>query len=828
MSISKDNELDNYGVWVKHSANSEENMDLKTDDLDKLDDLSLDLPDFPETDTFDDTDFSDMFKDDNQFSSEKDSLDTIDTTLTNDELENITNTTAIESSIEDTTTDLDLDSISELGDIPEFDDSNFDINSELADLDTKIEVPQMDTEEEPNFESFDMAPSFETTTDSESSDDDFSFGEDEEISLDDFMDEGFSDESVAAGNNGYEPGKEPTAQKSNESEEVSLDDFMDFMEETPKEQTEDIVDEKPLEMDIAFDESAETVMTEDNLSVESYDMDDDYDDAEISDSNEDVSFVETTSSEISTAEFGESEEIDLSDFGIDANAEETAVTQDVEASKAKEVIVDYDLSVGEEDNLSSAPIVNEIKDKKEESGAAATVIPEGSSVVETSLLQQIVSDLSSLKDEIDNLKKNLSDINNSNNIAEQELDIPEQEETSGGFFDSDDTDDTIALSGDELNNIMNTADFTEETVESATEETFNTTSDSVTEITEPQIQEDVVETPEESEEVEVVENDEPEIEETFANPDGIELSNEIGTDEVILAMDREEDDVVVDTEEEITEENSFNDIGFDDVASDEDSLTPIEIDSLDDGITSSIDEEPEIDDPDLVMDFDDSTLTEPDDLDNLSSEIDEDDSDLPEEISIPKDEILVESSEDNYFETIARTDEDTSIETTFDEVDSDATTESEDSFADVESFASTEDEFEEQTEVPTVEAVIEKESLGELIHENNDDFESDDFESADNIIEEDNFEISENAVEEQTEDDTIVSSFEQTEEIEPTVEPQSENKDELNSDLKAEIKSVLLYMDQLLENLPEEKIMEFAKSNEFTTYKKLFSDLGLS
>ena len=33
MSISKDNELDNYGVWVKHSANSEENMDLKTDDL---------------------------------------------------------------------------------------------------------------------------------------------------------------------------------------------------------------------------------------------------------------------------------------------------------------------------------------------------------------------------------------------------------------------------------------------------------------------------------------------------------------------------------------------------------------------------------------------------------------------------------------------------------------------------------------------------------------------------------------------------------------------------------------------------------------------------
>ena len=68
----------------------------------------------------------------------------------------------------------------------------------------------------------------------------------------------------------------------------------------------------------------------------------------------------------------------------------------------------------------------------------------------------------------------------------------------------------------------------------------------------------------------------------------------------------------------------------------------------------------------------------------------------------------------------------------------------------------------------------------------------------------------------------------ETEEIEPTVEPQSENKDELNSDLKAEIKSVLLYMDQLLENLPEEKIMEFAKSEYFDVYKKLFKDLGLS
>ena len=46
--------------------------------------------------------------------------------------------------------------------------------------------------------------------------------------------------------------------------------------------------------------------------------------------------------------------------------------------------------------------------------------------------------------------------------------------------------------------------------------------------------------------------------------------------------------------------------------------------------------------------------------------------------------------------------------------------------------------------------------------------------------------------------------------------------------MKQEIKSVLSYMDQLLENLPEEKIAEFARSEQFETYKKLFAELGLS
>jgi hypothetical protein len=41
------------------------------------------------------------------------------------------------------------------------------------------------------------------------------------------------------------------------------------------------------------------------------------------------------------------------------------------------------------------------------------------------------------------------------------------------------------------------------------------------------------------------------------------------------------------------------------------------------------------------------------------------------------------------------------------------------------------------------------------------------------------------------------------------------------------IKSVLLYMDKLLEDLPEAKITEFANSDFFKTYKNLFKELGL-
>ena len=50
----------------------------------------------------------------------------------------------------------------------------------------------------------------------------------------------------------------------------------------------------------------------------------------------------------------------------------------------------------------------------------------------------------------------------------------------------------------------------------------------------------------------------------------------------------------------------------------------------------------------------------------------------------------------------------------------------------------------------------------------------------------------------------------------------------LPGELKDDIKEVLRYMDQLLESLPEDKIQEFARSEHYEVYKKIFEELGIS
>ena len=879
MSKSDDNtnELESYGVWVKNSTGNSDNTETPADPSDELnlDDGGLDLPDF------DDSDFSDMFKEEPQ-GADSGSLDDFgsedDTTLSTDELANITDGFEVEQ--------VDAPAESDDLDLGDFGTDTNDIPSESSE-----EAPAFETEEA------DITDDFAST---ENSTEDFTSEStgDEEISLDDFMDGGFSDESVAAGNNGYEPGAEPSAQaaSSGETEELSLDDFMDgdsfdSAPDTPKE-SEPIEDEAPLDMDINFDDSADSVETEDNVSLDiSSDDDIDYD-------TEETEEVETE--EVSMDDFGSSftaeetaspspaassenintEDVDLSDFGIDANAEETPIVQDVEEAKNKEKIVDYDLSVGDE-STATAPVVNEIKsdtvdeasDVTEAPAAPAAAPSENTTSVDNSLLQQIVSELSNLKDEMNKLKSNLEEMKTQENnvspaaglaagaaglaagaaiaaAASSEADeIPEAKD-EGGFFSGDDEDETIALSFDELDNIMNTAEFSD-TVEEGTgeEESSEAVIEENTEESQPE-----VEIPAEPE-IEETAVTEPVVEETVAAEPAAEetVADSVAVEEIV----DEQDDTVIDesiipSELEIDEESDDVDSEIENAISDETDTSLDDI-NLDDNETSDFDfssdeklEEPKIDE--FIPDGNDELY---------------ENEELPDEISIPKeDDLLVESTSSDFMDSVKETsDDDTSSEFITEETDEidtidlpselpdniDASSEEaieetpEETIVEEETVEEAVDEpvVEEETiedDIPTVDKVLGdepviEENIEETVEENSVEAEDDSFSSVDSFSE-----ASEEAPEE-----TISSSasFAEVDNLDNTLsesnlaylnktEDENTSDNIANADLKQDIKSVLLYMDQLLENLPEEKIVEFAKSDEFVTYKKLFSELGLS
>lgn len=923
------NDLESYGVWVKNSKSSENDSQPSDDSLESLPD-------------FDDADFSDMFKDDSQFSTESAGNPT---------------------------------------------DSADDIPGPAKKSDDLPDFQEI-TADDFSFDASDNAPQNEKPDDSE----EIAFGEDEEISLDDFMDGGFSDESVAAGNNGFEPGKGPdAAAKPGETEELSLDDFMDgdfsvaVPEEAQKAQ-EEIIDEKPLEMDITFDDSADLVEREDNITIENDFSDDDYDSDTISESQteevsiDDFSFLSDSAPQSSPVEernppasSGEisTEEVDLSDFGIDASAEETPVTQDVEEAKNKEKVIDYDLTVGDE-NMSTAPVVNEIKqtassDKPENPEAQGQTVPANATVVENSLLQQIVSDLAGLKDEINKIKGTIAEMKSGEPHADISADasdepvIPADEDAnSGGFFDADDTDETIALSGDELSNIFSTAEFSEaDSTAPAPVEISEPESD----FEEPAVQsEETSESPAETSE-EIIESAEIEADNPAETPAEEIISEEIPEEEPDFEDDAgafelpDFEEPIVEDEplaEEVSGESVFEEPAAEEGIADAEPVFADEPSQEE----AAAQEHP-------AFDFEDEPLTEPDfdTIEEASETEQEDFSDLPEEISIPQpEELVVESVSSDFINSVADTtekdDEIPTVEKLLDEkfddepsadaeiaVEAETTeetpadnevspieeeisfdnepaleaeeaeteeisadtadvpvedevsfddepvlevekaaveepaaadeTQAEEEFADTEIFAGT-DELSEIESVP--EEPIAEETAAEQseVAQSEDAFaDVDVFEPVDepsepelqSMEEEPAAEISDEPASDDdftTTDDFIADEPEpvEAEEIAQNITTETpaeeffsevDNLDNkisdsnldyltakkeqaapaaddtaVSGDLKQDIKSVLLYMDQLLENLPEEKIIEFAKSQEFVTYKKLFNELGLS
>jgi hypothetical protein len=328
----------------------------------------------------------------------------------------------------------------------------------------------------------------------------------------------------------------------------------------------------------------------------------------------------------------------------------------------------------------------------------------------TELLMIIADELSSIKKEISTLKSELAGFKSAAPAESASADAAGTQNENSGFFSDDDTDETIALTGDELNNILITADFTEEKSEE-----------------EPTL---TVE-PEES---------------TIPDSDTVQTASGF---ESVGAIPTEEHEAEI---PETLPETIFDVPGFDGVENIEvshvntihDDVSYLEgSDTIEADLDNVAIEEPELE----IIDFEDEKLEEPE-LTEFNIDLTDMEKDFPAEQEIA-------------------------------------------------------------VEMPAADVTSLQEESGEPA--------LDEFATSETLSNEELASIGEDVS--GTVDESVESAPAQK--TEPSVVS-------LPVDLKDEIKSVLSYMDQLLESLPEEKIEEFARSEHFEVYKKLFEELGIS
>jgi len=400
------------------------------------------------------------------------------------------------------------------------------------------------------------------------------------------------------------------------------------------------------------------------------------------------------------------------------------------------------------------------------------------------ILQKIEKELAAIKTEISELKKDLLHRHVTGETApEVEVQPPPGETT--GFFDEEE-DETIALTGDELDNILNTAEITEEIAEST------------------EAPEDISLDMEEPERLIDKENL---IELEGTEPDEV--------DEIEINVPEE---TIEDELEEIPElaEESLEEVPLID---DLEEAGPADIIKE---VPTEIPGEPELADIDLELPEEELTLEE-----ETATE-----APVPEEIieneleEIPElaEESLEEVSEAPLLEESEAAIEELTAEESLEEVpliDDLEEAGPADIIEEVPAEIPGEPELSDiDLELPEEELTLAEETVAEAP-------------VPEETIEDELEEIPELA-EESLE---VVSEAPLLEEIEEAALPEGYTPHDVTSaapetqklpdDLRADIKSVLSYLDQLLESLPEEKIKEFADSEFFGIYKKLFEDLGL-
>ena len=471
------------------------------------------------------------------------------------------------------------------------------------------------------------------------------------------------------------------------------------------------------------------------------------------------------------------------------------------------------------------------------------------------LIRNIAGEIALLRNEISSLRNDFEAFKCGKNTATEEA--PVQEETSSGFFADDTGDDTIALSGDELSNIFNTADFTEESVEAETQLTDEDSDnglpsmdfDSET-LEEPVIDDDYFQDEDSDDfpaEIDVPTGIVAQQDQIFEE---IELEEEDqGTEEIFEEEDTTESEFATDsfdvTEEQLEEYNNGDDTAesFEDLT--EESITEDFVEpALDSFVEEIVEPEEEVIEEPLVEEISDEPVEtvfespqweEPEVTEEAEPVVEE----ITEEIVEPAVEEITEEVIEPAVEEITEEIVEPAVEEITEEVIEPAVEELTDEpvetvfespqweepavdetrgFASntVEESAFADDPLIIEEPVDTI-SVAEEELLEELAEIPVTD-------ALEDITEVEAVEeVTEESAEEVVADEPIAET-EAEDAVEVVEEPKTNN---LPDDLKQDIKSVLSYMDQLLDNLPEDKIAEFARSEHFELYKKLFTEFGL-
>jgi pilus assembly protein FimV len=414
--------------------------------------------------------------------------------------------------------------------------------------------------------------------------------------------------------------------------------------------------------------------------------------------------------------------------------------------------------------------------------------------------------LAKIEDELRSIRKDLTELRGELSGLRKGAGAPSVEapaagaEAQSGFFDEDE-DETIALTGDELDNILNTADITEEAAETPSVESDLDALGLVEEAEEvgpaketpsyaaPSLEEDALVPA-----MDDLESASP----TLEAEESIPLAEEVGEDSGTASLEELPTELVL--EELDAEPLTAQPAPAEDVE---------ELPGLDmEGIEEIETETPQAPSPSRAAAHAESERSdETIDLETL---------DLGEEPTVV--EAVPEQVED--LETIPEAEaleEDASGGTGSGaaEVDLEALASEAETLPDDAAFAPAED-----LEIGELESVSEDEEAADSEKEIEIAFESEP-----DVLSQPSSESAESGGMDTGEQ---VLEAEEILDEEPAASPRSSDSAAgIPDNLKDELRTVLGYMDKLLEALPDEKIKEFASSDYFVMYKKLFEDLGI-